>query len=55
MSHRFQDKCIVAFYAEIQDGRKKWQKIDFREKSPVESADTLRVKNFCEKLYLATR
>ena len=37
------------FYtAKIQDGRKKWQEIDFWEKSPVESADTRWVKNFNE-------
>ena len=36
--------CV--FYAEIQDGRQKWFKNDFWKKSPVDSADTPRVKNF---------
>ena len=40
------DKCIFAFYAEIQDGRQKWRQSDFCEMSPVHSADTLQVKNF---------
>ena len=34
ISHRFQDKCIFAFYAEIQDGRQKWQENNFWEKLP---------------------
>ena len=46
MSHCFPDKCIFAFYEEIQDGRQKWQENDFWEKSPVDSTDTLEVKNF---------
>ena len=37
--------CFV-LYAEIQNGRQKWRESDFWEKSPVESADTPRVKNF---------
>ena len=40
------DKCIFAFYAEIQDGRQKWQESDFCLKSPVDSLYTLRAKNF---------
>ena len=32
-----QDKCIFAFYAEIQDGSQKWRKNDFCKKSPVHS------------------
>ena len=48
ISNRFQDKCVFAFYAEIQDGRQKWQESDFFEKSPVDSADTLQVRNFVE-------
>ena len=39
---------FLAFYAEIQDGRQKWQENDFWVKSPVDSADTLRIKNFVE-------
>ena len=35
---------IFVFYAKIQDS---WEN-DFWEKSPVDSADTLRVKNFVE-------
>ena len=38
---------FFAFYAEIQDDRKKREN-NFCEKSPVDSADTLRVKNFVE-------
>ena len=44
----FRDKRVFAFYAEIQDGRQKWRENDFREKSPVHSADTLWVKKFAE-------
>ena len=39
---------INAFYAEIQDGRPKWRESDFCEKSPVDSADNLQVRNFVE-------
>ena len=35
-------------YAEIQDGHQKWQESDFWEKSPVDSAYTLQIKNFVE-------
>ena len=38
----------VFFYAEIQDGRQKWRENNFWENSPLDSADTLRVKNFVE-------
>ena len=27
--YHFRDKCVVAFYAKIQDGRQKWPKNDF--------------------------
>ena len=47
-SHRFQDKCAFAIYAEIQDGCQKWQESNFCEKSPVDSADTLLFQNFVE-------
>ena len=48
ISLRFRDKHIFAFYTEIQDGRqKRWGK-DFCAKSPVDYADTLRIKNFVE-------
>ena len=40
--------CVCVFKAEIKDGRQKWQENDFSEKSPVDSADTLWVKNFVE-------
>ena len=43
---RFRNKRVFAFYAEIQDGRQKWRENDFWEKSPVESTNTLWVKNF---------
>ena len=46
--HCSQDKSVFAFYAEIQDGRQKWQKSYFCEMSPLHSADTLRVKTFFE-------
>ena len=36
-----QDKCVFAFYTDIQDGRQKWQQSDFCEKPPVDSADYL--------------
>ena len=36
------------FYAEIQNGHQKLHENDFWEKSPVDSADNLRVKNFVE-------
>ena len=39
---------FFAFYAEIQNGHQKWQENDFWEKSSVDSADTLRIKNFVE-------
>ena len=48
ISYRFRDKCIFVFYAEIQDGCQKWWKSDFGEKSPVDSTDTLGIKNFVE-------
>ena len=44
--HRFRDKRILAFYTEIQDGRQKWLGNDFGENLPVDSEDTLWVKNF---------
>ena len=46
ISHHFQDKCVFALYAEIQDGCQKWQESDFCEKLPVDSANTLWVQNF---------
>ena len=39
---------INAFYTEIPDGRQKWREKDFCENSPVDSADTLRVRYFSE-------
>ena len=48
ISHHFQDKGVFPFYAEIQDSHQKWWQTDFWEKSPVDSADTLGVKNFKE-------
>ena len=48
ISLRFRDKHVFAFYAEIQDGRQKWQENDFWDYSSIDSADTLRVKNFIE-------
>ena len=51
-SLRFRDKHVFAFYAEIQDGHQKWRAKDFLGKSPVDSADTLWIKNFV-KIVLA--
>ena len=42
------DKCMFAFYAEIQNGCQNWQQNDSWEKSPDETADTLWVTNFAE-------
>ena len=39
---------FFAFYAKIQNGHQKWRENDFWEKSPVDSADILRIKNFVE-------
>ena len=35
-------------FREIQDGRQKWRESDFNEKSPVDYADNLQVRNFVE-------
>ena len=48
ISLRFQDKHIFVLNAEIQDGHQKWRENDFYKKSPVDSTDTLWVKNFIE-------
>ena len=37
---------FLVFYAEIQDGHQKWQENIFWVKLPVDSGDTLWVKNF---------
>ena len=47
ISLHFRNKRVFAFNAEIQDGRQKWEN-DFCEKLPVDSADTMRVKNYVE-------
>ena len=48
-SQCFREKYVFAFYAEIQDGRKKkWQESDFCKMLPADSVDTLGVKNFVE-------
>ena len=44
----FRDKRVFAFTADIQDGCQKWRENNFGEKLPVDSADTLWVKNFVE-------
>ena len=44
ISHRSRDKCIFAFYAEIQDGRQKWQEKRFFVKCPQY---TLQIRKFC--------
>ena len=39
--------CFVfAYNTEIQDGHQKWRENNFWEKWPLDSADTLQVKNF---------
>ena len=49
ISLRFRDKRIFVFNTEIQDGRQKWREnVFFCEIMPVDSADTLWVKNFVE-------
>ena len=48
ISLHFQDKRIFVFNTEIQDGCQKWLENDFWEKSSIDSANTLRVKNFIE-------
>ena len=48
ISLRLWDKHVFAFNAEIQDGCQKRREKDFCEKSPVDSADTLRINNFVE-------
>ena len=54
ISLSFQDKWVFVFNPEIQDGCQKWQENDFWEKSAVDSAATLWVKNFIENcFYLA--
>ena len=41
------DKCVFAFYTEIQDGRQNWLEIDFlKKKLPHDCADTLGAQNF---------
>ena len=44
----FRDKLIFAVKVEIQDGHQKWQENDVCKKYPVDSANTLWVKNFVE-------
>ena len=39
---------FLRFTAEIQDGRQKWRENNFWEKSPIDSTNTLWVKNFVE-------
>ena len=41
-------KRVFAFYAKIQDWCHKWREKDFWEKSPVDTAGNLGVKNFVE-------
>ena len=46
--HRFRDKRIFVFYAEIQDGRQNWRENHFLKILSVHSPDTLGVNNFDE-------
>ena len=45
-SHHFRDKCVFAFYAEIQDGHQNWRETDFWQNLTDEYVYTLGVKNF---------
>ena len=45
ISHRFWDKWVFTFYAEIQDGRQIWWENHFWGKLPEDSEDALWVKN----------
>ena len=46
--HHFRDKCIFAFYVEIQDDRQIWRETIFLEKWPVDAVNTLGVKIFAK-------
>ena len=48
ISHCFQDKCVLTFHAEFQDGRQKWQKNNFWKEIPDNFADNQGVKNLVE-------
>ena len=37
---------LFVLYVEIQNGCQNWWENDFCEKSPIDSADTLRIKHF---------
>ena len=52
ISLRYRDKNVLAFNAEIQDGRQKWQENDFCKISSVDFLDNLWVKN-CVKIALS--
>ena len=52
LSHCLRDKCIFAFYAEIQAGCQKWCENDFWGKLPHDSEDTLGTKILTNLLYL---
>ena len=52
ISHHFRDKCIFAFFTDIQDGQPKQQENHFRQKLADDSADNLGVKNFVKILHL---
>ena len=41
-------KCILAFYAEVQDGHQKWRENNFWKEIPDDFADNLEVKNLVE-------
>ena len=48
ISHCFQDKCVFAFYAEIQYGRQKWRENHFWQKVADKFTHTPWVKNVVE-------
>ena len=53
ISHRYRNKCVFAFYAEIQDGRQIWWEIYFWGNSRIDSVDTLGSKIWLKSFYLA--
>ena len=50
ISHCFRDKGIIAFYAEIQDGRQKWPEKKFWENRQLTVKIPGEVKHFCRNL-----
>ena len=49
ISNHFRDKCVFAFYAEIQYGCQKWRENHFWQKVADNSTHTLRFKTFVDR------